>query len=129
MPHFDRLSAWILGGSGEVSFDGEVGQVGLFGAVGIMLQADRFTDLVQELDTLRGGRDRVWHRLIDKDEICLVLITHSHSDHTSGIRFFDCPILAHKLACQRIKKRDTERAKTRMPTDCFEDRRDLESGI
>jgi len=61
-------------------------------------------------------------------DICLVLITHSHSDHTSGIRFFDCPILAHKLACQRIKKRDTERAKTRMPTDCFENRRDLEIG-
>lgn len=62
------------------------------------------------------------------DEVCLVLITHSHSDHTSGIRFFNCPVLAHKLTCQRIKKRGTPRAKTRMPTDCFEGRRDLEVG-
>ena len=61
-------------------------------------------------------------------DICLVLITHSHSDHTSGIHFFDCPILAHKLAYQRIKKRGTERANTRIPTECFEDRRDLEVG-
>jgi cyclase len=65
---------------------------------------------------------------ITPDEVCLVLITHSHSDHTSGIRLFDCPILAHKLVHQRIKKRGTERAKRRMPTDWFEDRRELEVG-
>src|SRR5512136_1060569 len=65
---------------------------------------------------------------VTPDDVCLVLITHSHSDHTSGIRFFDCPILAHKLAYQRIKKRNTERAKTRMPTNYFEERRDLVVG-
>lgn len=62
---------------------------------------------------------------ITVNDVCLVLITHSHSDHTSGIRLFDCPILAHKLAYQRIKKRGTERAKRRMPTDYFEDQRVL----
>jgi cyclase len=61
-------------------------------------------------------------------DVCLVLITHSHSDHTSGIPFFDCPILAHKLTCQRIRKRGTERAKTQMPTDTFENQRELEIG-
>jgi cyclase len=61
-------------------------------------------------------------------EVCLVLITHSHSDHTSGIRLFSCPVLAHKLVYERIKKRATERAKMRMPTEYFEDRRELEVG-
>lgn len=65
---------------------------------------------------------------ITPDEVCQVLITHSHSDHTSGIRLFDCPILAHKLVHQRIKKQGTERAKRRMPTDWFDDRRELEIG-
>jgi cyclase len=65
---------------------------------------------------------------VTPDEVCLILITHSHSDHTSGIPLFECPILAHNLTFQRIKKRGTQRAKTQLPTDMFEDRRELEIG-
>ena len=61
-------------------------------------------------------------------DVCLVLITHSHSDHTSGIPVFDCPILSHKLTRQRIIKRGTERSKTQIPTEVFEGRKDLEVG-
>jgi cyclase len=61
-------------------------------------------------------------------DICLILLTHSHSDHTSGIPLFDCPVLAHKLTRQRIVKRGTDRAKTQMPTEVFQDRRDLDIG-
>lgn len=61
-------------------------------------------------------------------DVCQVLITHSHSDHTSGIPIFDCPVLAHKLTRQRILKRGTERAKTQLPTDTFEGRRDFAIG-
>ena len=62
------------------------------------------------------------------EEIQMVLITHSHSDHTSGIPFFSCPVLAHKLTRQRIRKRGTERARAQEPTDVFEDRVELEFG-
>lgn len=65
---------------------------------------------------------------ITPDDVCLVLITHSHSDHTSGIPLFDCTILAHKLTYQRIRKRGTERSKTQLPTDTFENRRVFEIG-
>jgi cyclase len=61
-------------------------------------------------------------------EVCFILITHSHSDHTSGIPMFDCPVLAHKLTYQRIKKQGTERSKTRLPTEVFEGRLELEIG-
>jgi cyclase len=61
-------------------------------------------------------------------DVSLVLITHSHSDHTSGIPIFKCPILSHKLTRQRIVKRGTERAKRQIPTEVFEERRDLEFG-
>lgn len=61
-------------------------------------------------------------------DICLILLTHSHSDHTSGIPLFDCPVLAHKLTRQRIAKRGTDRARKQMPTKVFEDRRDLDVG-
>jgi cyclase len=62
------------------------------------------------------------------EDVCLVLITHSHSDHTSGIPLFDCPVLAHKLTGQRIRKRGTERAMTQLPTEVFEDCREMEIG-
>jgi cyclase len=62
------------------------------------------------------------------DDVCLVLITHSHSDHTSGIPLFKCPILAHKLTRQRIKNRRTERSKLQIPTEIFEGRRLIEKG-
>jgi cyclase len=61
-------------------------------------------------------------------DVCQILLTHSHSDHTSGIPLFDCPVLAHKLTRQRIAKRGTNRAKQQMPTEVFEDRRELEIG-
>jgi len=61
-------------------------------------------------------------------DVSQVLITHSHSDHTSGIPLFHCPILAHKLTQQRIKKRGTERSREQVPTDVFENRRELNIG-
>ena len=61
-------------------------------------------------------------------DVSLVLITHSHSDHTSGIPLFDCPILSHKLSRQRIMKRGTERAQKQIPTEVFEERKDLQVG-
>jgi cyclase len=61
-------------------------------------------------------------------DVSLVLITHSHSDHTSGIPLFDCPILSHKLTRQRIMKRGTERSKRQIPTEVFEERKDLQVG-
>jgi len=63
---------------------------------------------------------------ITPDDVCQILLTHSHSDHTSGIPLFDCPVLAHQLTRQRIINRGTERAKTQIPTQVFEDRIDLE---
>ena len=65
---------------------------------------------------------------ISPADVCLVLLTHSHSDHTSGIPLFDCPVLAHRLTRQRIGKRGTERAKKQMPTEIFEKRRDIDIG-
>lgn len=56
------------------------------------------------------------------------MITHSHSDHTSGIPLFNCPVLAHKLTKRRIKNRRTERSKQQLPTQTFEDSRLLEFG-
>ncbi|MGD8815069.1 MAG: MBL fold metallo-hydrolase [Anaerolineales bacterium] len=62
---------------------------------------------------------------ISPRDVCLILITHSHSDHTSGIPLFDCPVLAHKLTRQRIAKRGTERSKKQIPTEVFENRKDM----
>ena len=65
---------------------------------------------------------------ITPKDVCHILLTHSHSDHTSGIPLFDCPVLAHKLTRQRIKKRGTARAEKQLPTEVFEDRIGLEIG-
>ena len=65
---------------------------------------------------------------VTPSDVCQVLITHSHSDHTSGIPIFNCPILAHKSTRHRITKRGTSRAEKQIPTQVFEDRRDLEIG-
>jgi len=62
------------------------------------------------------------------EDVCQVLLTHSHSDHTSGIPLFDCPVLAHNLTTQRIKKRETDRSKTQIPTDTFEGKKNLDIG-
>jgi cyclase len=61
-------------------------------------------------------------------DVCLVLITHFHDDHVSGIPVFDCPILSHKLTRQRIANRRSERSKKLIPTETFEDRKDLDIG-
>jgi cyclase len=63
-----------------------------------------------------------------KDDIHLILLTHSHSDHTSGIPLFSCPVLAHRLTRQRIKQRGSERSKKQMPTEVFEYRKELDIG-
>jgi cyclase len=65
---------------------------------------------------------------VTPDDVCLILITHSHSDHTSGIPLFTCPILAHKLTYQRINNRGTKRSKLQVPTETFDERRELEIG-
>ena len=65
---------------------------------------------------------------ITPEDVCQILLTHSHSDHTSGVPLFDCPVLAHKLTRQRIHKRGTERAKKQLPTEVFEECIDLEIG-
>ena len=61
-------------------------------------------------------------------DVCLVCITHSHNDHTKGIPIFDCPILAHKLAYQRMAKRKSTKSKKQLPTEVFEDQRNIEIG-
>lgn len=65
---------------------------------------------------------------VSPSDVIQVLITHSHSDHTSGIPLFDCPVLAHKLTRQRIAKRGTARAKKQIPSETFEKRREIEIG-
>ena len=89
------------------------------------------TEGVVLVDTTARPKDiQAYMELVDisPEDICQILITHSHSDHTSGIPLFECPVLAHKLTRQRIIKRRTERAKKQIPTEVFEDRIDLEIG-
>jgi cyclase len=40
---------------------------------------------------------------VKPEEICLVINTHYHADHTWGNQVFDCPILAHRLCRDRMK--------------------------
>ena len=66
---------------------------------------------------------------VSPSDVRLVCITHSHNDHTKGIPLFDCPILAHKLTHQRIAKRKSTKSKGKsLPTEFFENRRDIEIG-
>lgn len=37
------------------------------------------------------------------EEVCMVVNTHSHSDHTWGNQIFTCPILAHRLCRKRMQ--------------------------
>jgi cyclase len=88
-------------------------------------------DGVVLVDTTARPQDiQAYMELVDiqPEDICLILITHSHSDHTSGIPLFDCPVLAHQLTRQRISKRGTDRSKRQIPTQVFEDRLELEIG-
>lgn len=65
---------------------------------------------------------------VSPSDVCLVCITHSHNDHTKGIPIFDCPILAHKLAHQRIAKRKSTKSKRQLPTKVFEDQQNIDIG-
>ena len=65
---------------------------------------------------------------VSPSDVCLVCITHSHNDHTKGIPIFDCPILAHKLTHQRIAKRKSTKSKRQLPTEVFEDQRNIDIG-
>ena len=58
---------------------------------------------------------------ISPSDVCLVIITHSHTDHTGGISFFDCPVLAHKLTYQRVIKREKSKDIPNAPTEYFEE--------
>jgi cyclase len=37
------------------------------------------------------------------EQVCMVVNTHSHSDHTWGNQLFTCPILAHRLCQERMQ--------------------------
>jgi cyclase len=65
---------------------------------------------------------------VSPSDVCLVCITHSHNDHTKGIPIFDCPILTHKLAHQRMAKRKSTKSKRQLPTEVFEAQRNIELG-
>ena len=91
-------------------------------------------------------------------EVRLAINTHSHSDHTWGNQLFDCPILAHRLCretmkanldgpwkLEKVEAAIAEREKIEpdwaremrhklaglritLPTEVFEERRDLDVG-
>lgn len=91
-------------------------------------------------------------------EVCLVINTHLHSDHTWGNQVFDCPILAHRLCREAMvanlegpwkladiqasideraasdpqwaaeMRKKIEGLEITLPTETFEDRRDLQVG-
>lgn len=54
-------------------------------------------------------------------DVNLVFVTHSHTDHSGGIAFFDCPVLTHKLTYERIIKREKTKKTPGLPTEYFED--------
>jgi cyclase len=60
--------------------------------------------------------------------VCQVLITHSHSDHTSGIPLFDYPVLAIILTKRRSKNRRTARSKKQVPPQTFDVQKLLKIG-
>lgn len=61
-------------------------------------------------------------------DVCLVFITHSHTDHSGGISYFDCPVLAHKLTYQRVIKREKSKEIPNVPTEWFEGNHHLDIG-
>ena len=65
---------------------------------------------------------------ISPADVCLVFVTHSHTDHSGGISFFDCPVLTHKLTHQRIIKSEKTKDDPGVPTEYFEDTHDLDFG-
>jgi cyclase len=65
---------------------------------------------------------------VSPSDICLVFITHSHTDHTGGIALFDCPVLAHKRTYQRTIKREKSRGTQNLPTEYFEENHQKDIG-
>lgn len=65
---------------------------------------------------------------VSPSDVCLVFVTHSHTDHTGGISVFDCPVLAHKLTYQRVMKREKLKDMRNVPTEYFEDKHNLDVG-
>jgi cyclase len=95
---------------------------------------------------------------VSPSDVCMVINTHKHSDHTWGNQLFDCPILAHRLCREAMEahfdkewKLDSIRAsiaergesdprwaaemrkkieglRITLPTEVYEDRRDLLPG-
>ena len=65
---------------------------------------------------------------ISPADVCLVLVTHSHTDHSGGISFFDCPVLAHKTTYQRVMKRERLKDNPGVPTETFEGTHNLDIG-
>jgi cyclase len=64
---------------------------------------------------------------VDPSEVCLVINTHFHNDHTKGNLLFDCPIVGHRLTAKRVSKRKTM-AKRHQPGVLFDDRYETEVG-
>jgi cyclase len=58
---------------------------------------------------------------VSPSDVCRVFFTHSHTDHTGGISFFNCPVLTHKLTYQRVIKREKSKEVPNVPTDFFKD--------
>jgi len=67
------------------------------------------------IDTMRGAKRLAFilKRLgITPTEVTLVINTHLHSDHVDGNALFDCPILCHEKAKQRIAGKRSQGLKT-----------------
>ncbi len=110
------------------------------------------TSWPSDMQALLGAAD------VSASKARLVINTHYHSDHTWGNQLFDCPILAHRLCRDRMaanldgpwsaqaiqafltelegtepdQARETRRKladlRPTLPTEVFDDRRDLEVG-
>jgi len=65
---------------------------------------------------------------VSPEDVCLVFVTHSHTDHSGGISYFSCPVLTHKLADQRVTKREKTKDNPGLPTEYFEDSHTLDIG-
>jgi cyclase len=121
----------------------------------------RTADGVVVVDTTSSPPDM--QKLLDAagvsaSEVCLVINTHSHGDHTWGNQLFDCPILTHRLCREKMaanltgpwsaeaieasiaegEKTDPDWAREArekladlciaLPTEVFDNRRELEIG-
>jgi cyclase len=65
---------------------------------------------------------------VTPSDVCFVFVTHSHTDHSGGISYFDCPVLAHKITYQRVVKREKTKDVRNIPTEYFEDMHSIEIG-